>query len=409
MINLTLTQARRFILAHQRLWPPRSLMGKLGVLDFIQHVGCIQFDPLDMAGKNAELVLQSRVADFHPSLLEELLYQDRLLLDGFDKMMAIYPVEDWPYFQRRRDEARRNPGRSAEALINIFPSVRQAITDRGPLSSIDLEFKNKVDWYWAPTSLARAALESLYFQGELVIHHKVHTRKVYDLAHRHIPADILHAIEPNPREDDYRDWYVLRRIGSYGLLWNRGSVSWMGVPANIPQRTAVLMRLLDRGEILDVTVEDFDVPFYLRKKDFPLLESLLISSDPLFKAVFLAPLDNLLWDRFLLKDLFNFDYRWEVYKPPKERQYGYYVLPVLYGDRFIARFEPVRQKKNGELTIKNWWWESGVIPDDAMLAALRECFEHFFAFLSVKSLHMDGRSVDLSETEWLVDRLTASL
>lgn len=408
-ITLTQSQARRFLLAHQGLWPPRSLQGKLETLEFIRRVGCIQFDPLDITGQNAELVLQSRLAGFTPWLLRDLLYHDRLLLDGWDKNMAIYPLEDWPYFHRRREAVRQDPGRSAEELREVFPRVRAAIAERGPLSSLDFDFGRKVDWWWAPTSLARAALESLYFQGELVIHHKVHTRKVYDLAQRHIPSELLHAPEPNPSEADYHDWYMLRRIGSFGLLWNRGSEGWLGVPAKSAQRTVALRRLLDRGAVLQAAVEGLNTPLYLRQQDYPLFERMLASSDQPLQAAFLAPLDNLLWDRRLLKDLFGFEYRWEVYKPQSERQYGYYVLPVLYGDRFIARFEPVRQKKDSALTIKNWWWEPGVVPDELMLSALRECFEHFFSFLNIKSIRVDGRSADPAETEWLVSQLAASL
>ena len=97
-ITLTKQQARRFILAHQGLWPPYQFEGKAGILDFISHVGCIQFDPLDIVGHNPELVLQARVSGFRSAMLQELLYEDRKLLDGWDKMMAIYCTQDWPYF-----------------------------------------------------------------------------------------------------------------------------------------------------------------------------------------------------------------------------------------------------------------------------------------------------------------------
>ena len=90
-------------------------------------------------------------------------------------------------------------------------------------------------------------------------------------------------------------------------------------------------------------------------------------------AAFIGPLDNLIWDRDLIRWLFDFDYTWEVYKPAAQRKYGHYVLPVLYGDRFIARVEPIFDRKARVLTIVNWWWEAGVTPDDALVAALAEC------------------------------------
>ncbi|MFZ6028337.1 MAG: winged helix-turn-helix domain-containing protein [Chloroflexota bacterium] len=400
-LALTQPQARRFLLAYQNLWPPRALSGKTQALAFVRRVGCIQFDPLDIAGKNPELVLQARVGDFTPAMLDELLYTDRALVDGWDKQMAIYPVEDWPALRRRREDAKRQ-FRSMEAVAEITPQIRAAIEQRGPLSSIDLEHKGKVDWWWAPTSLARAALESMYLGGELVVHHKVHTRKVYDLAERHIPAELFYAPDPHPDDEDYREWYILRRLGNVGLLWNRGGALW---PFDGARRKAVLQRLKVQGKILEVQVEGITFPLYLRAQDRSFLEETLAAPEPAQRAAFVAPLDNLVWERSLIETLFGFDYRWEVYVPQKLRKYGYYVLPVLYGDRFIARVEPARQRKSNTLTIKGWWWEPGIVPDDAMLAAIQKCLAHFCAFLNIQSIQYDGRSAEPDETARLVEQL----
>lgn len=101
-LKLTRREARRVLLAQQGLLPPRALAGKAGIINYIRRVGCIQFDPLNIIGRSPEIVLQARVGDFRPAMLAELLYQDRALLDGWDKMMAIYRTEDWPYFRRQR-------------------------------------------------------------------------------------------------------------------------------------------------------------------------------------------------------------------------------------------------------------------------------------------------------------------
>ena len=142
------------MLAHQNLWPPRTLRGKAGVLEHMRRVRCIQFDPLNIVGRNPELVLQARVADFRPSMLQELLYRDREFLDGWDKMMSIYPLQDWPYFRRRREGAKTRRGRSRDEVDAVVPRVRDELDARGPLSSIDLDFGQTVDWSWAPTRLA---------------------------------------------------------------------------------------------------------------------------------------------------------------------------------------------------------------------------------------------------------------
>jgi uncharacterized protein YcaQ len=404
MEELTITnrQARRFILAHQGLWPPYELEDKSGILDFIRRVGCIQFDPLNMVGHNPELVLQARVSDFRPVMLQDLLYKDRKLLDGWDKNMSIYSLEDWPYFHRRRKAALRNPGKSPEPVKSILPQVRQAIEGRGPLSSIDLDFDQTVDWSWAPTRLARAALESMYFWGELIIHHKVHTRKVYDFASRHIPEELLSASDPNETEEQYHNWYVLRRIGSVGLLWNRSGGAWLGISGiKSKERKAALTRLLGQGKVIEVQIKGIEPPFYMRSEDKPCLDKTLDSDDPSPRAAVMAPLDNLLWDRRLAKELFGFEYRWEVYKPVAERRYGYYVLPILHGDRFVARFEPGRDKKSGALIIKKWWWESGVTPSKRMQSDLRHCFERFLSYLGTDNLQIDGKTARQKGLDWL--------
>jgi len=402
LLNISNQQARRFILAHQGLWPPYELAGKASVLEYIRHVGCIQFDPLNIVGRNPELVLQARVSAFRPVMLQELLYGDRKLLDGWDKNMSIYCVEDWPYFHRYRERAQRHFGDSSRPATSILPQVRKAIEERGPLSSIDLGFDQIVDWSWAPTRLARAALESMYSWGELIIHHKVNTRKVYDFASRHVPEELLSASDPNETEEQYHDWYVLRRIGSVGLLGNRSGGAWLGIRGiKSRERTAALTRLLRQGKVIEVHVGGMEPPLYMRRQDRMHLDKALDSDGVSPRAVVLAPLDNLLWDRRFVEELFDFHYRWEVYKPIAERRYGYYVLPILYGDRFVARFEPGRDKKSGALIVKNWWWESGVIPSERMQSDLRHCFERFLSYLGANNLQIDSKTAERGGLDWL--------
>ncbi|MGB2894625.1 MAG: crosslink repair DNA glycosylase YcaQ family protein [Anaerolineales bacterium] len=401
-LTITKRQARRFILAHQGLWPPYESQGKVGVLEFIHRVGCIQFDPLNIVGRNPELVLQARVSGFRPLMLQDLLYEDRKLLDGWDKNMSIYGVEDWPYFHRRREAATRNPGRSPEPVRAIMPQVRKALEERGPLSSIDLDFNQTVDWSWAPTRLARAALESMYWGGELIIHHKVNTRKVYDFASRHLPEALLSASHPHETEEQFHDWYVHRRYGGVGLLWEKSGDAWLGMPGiKSVERKAALSRLLEQGKMVEVGVKGVKLPLYMRSEEEMLLHSTLDSSTPSSRAVILAPLDNLLWDRRFVKELFDFYYIWEVYKPVAERRYGYYVLPILYGDRFVARFEPGQDKKNGALIIKNWWWEPGINQSGRMHAALRNCFKQFLDYLGADHLQIGSKTKEQASLEWL--------
>ncbi|GGH14897.1 hypothetical protein GCM10008013_08800 [Paenibacillus segetis] len=236
--------------------------------------------------------------------------------------------------------------------------------------------------------MARAALEGMYYAGELVIHHKVRTRKYYDLAERHITTSVLHSPEPNATEQDFFDWFVLRRIDSIGLLWNRPSDAWLGIQPSIgsgfksKERNEAFSRLLTNHKIVEVTIENMTFPLYIRSENLPMLEG-ITKQDALSKphVRILAPLDNLLWDRNLIKELFNFEYRWEVYKPAVDRQYGYYVLPVLYGDQLIARFEPEKHHQNGKSVIKNWWWEKDLHIESSLELAVQEGMQRFGKYL----------------------------
>ena len=114
---------------------------------------------------------------------------------------------------------------------------------------------------------------------------------------------------------------------------------------------------------------------------------------------------NLIWNRGLIKGLFDFEYVWEVYKPKTQRKYGYYVLPILYGDRFIARFEPRFDKKERIFTVENWWWEEGVKLDVNLESALKTCLKDFISYLSADSIQL-GKSVrNISPLQWLEEMI----
>lgn len=400
-ITLTKEQARRFILSYQGLYPPHADSGKDGILGFIHRVGCVQYDPLNIVGRNPDLVLQSRIADYRPTMLRELLYEDRKLLDGWDKMMAIYPLEDWPYFRRYREAAFHDP--RAKAVESIMPAIRRALEERGPLSSLDLEFDLRVDWPWGPARSARAAMENMFFRGELVVHHRINTRRIYDLAERQLSTALLEKSEPNPTQEEYLDWHIHRRISSFGLIWNRSGEAWLGIiGAKAGERRVALERLKKKNRLIEVGIDGLTSPCYIPVESHGLLNEIVCNQEKKAeKAAFLAPLDNLLWDRRFIQELFNFDYRWEVYKPVSKRRYGYYVLPILFGHRFVGRFEPRIDKNSQALIVEGWWWESDVVVTDTMRSSLVEAFRRFMVYTETKRLHIKPAVRKRNELEFL--------
>jgi len=217
-MKITPEQAQQFLVKYHHLDGAGTLSGKQGILDYIKKVGCIQYDPLNVVGYNPELVLQSRISDFNTGLLYELLYEDRLLYDAWDKNMAICLVEDWPYFERTRKRYKNRYMLRLKGQEKVFDQVRKFITHHGPVTSGDFDHNKKINWPWGPTRMARAVLESMFFWGELIIFKKLKTRKVYDFAKNHIEKSILDAKDPNPLDSIYFEWFLKRRIRSVGIL-----------------------------------------------------------------------------------------------------------------------------------------------------------------------------------------------
>jgi uncharacterized protein YcaQ len=385
MIHLSNRQARQFLLLKHGLLDEYRFFGKQGIMDFVRQAGCIQFDPIDVCGKNAELVLQSRIKGFSKRMLDELLYQDRLLIDYPDKNLAITPVEDWPYFQRYRQAARQHAERYPE-MGSLMAQVRTFISQNGEISSNDLKLEGDFAWqsaiHWSSgNNVSRSVLEQMYSTGELIIHHKKGTRKYYDFAEKYISPHLLNAPEPLEDEPRHHKWRVLRRIGAVGLLWNRASDAWLNIwGLKTEQRNEVFRQLLQENRIVAVTVEQMKDKLYCRAEDVPLLEAVLLNPEPKSRCELIAPLDNMIWDRKLINELFHFDYTWEIYTPAMKRKFGYYVLPLLYGDRFIGRAEIIAERKAGKLVVKNIWYENDVKLTKQLRTALKDCFEKFALF-----------------------------
>ena len=391
-MRITLEQARTYLaLLH---FDDRRIPTELDALSqlnaHVRRLGCVQYDPLDVVGRNADLVLQSRIRNYKPELLYDALYQSRTLFEGIDKNFAIYPAEDFPAFARARvnlDQWRR----ATDEIRSLFPLVLAELERRGPLCSDDLPAGDTVGWAWGPTRASRAAMESLWLAGRLGMHHRRGTRHYFDLIERCLPAELIEAADPNPTEADYCRWQLLRRIRSVGMLTGGASDALLGTGMKAAERNQALRELVERGSVFPVEVPELDGTFYIAEAERAVLVRALTETAPQRMRV-IAPLDNLLWDRRLVEKVFDFAYRWEVYVPQPQRRFGYYVLPVFCGNRFVARFEP-EKFRGGRLRILNWWWEPGV--RISRLRRPREaCLNRFCRFLGADGWEIIGETVN---------------
>jgi uncharacterized protein len=382
-ISVSARDARRFLVARHLLAPARAVEGRQdGVRAVFRRLGSVQFDPLAVAGRNHDLVLHARVADYDPAWCEELLYERRELFEAYNKGLSLLPTSELPWFRVSwRIEGPRYEAGILNEHAEFASRVLERIRMEGPLSTLDFERGPAVDWWWAPTNAARAVLEAYAVSGVLGLARRDGNRRYYDLVERLFPSELLAHDVPLREQLLHK---LLSRFRAHGLLGSSGSAElWFGTGSakpdpdrpDHPTRTELREQLVEEGALVPVEIEGIrGTRFALREE----LEVLSAPPEPPASVAFLAPLDPLVWDRNLLRTLFEFEYTWEVYVPQGKRRWGYYVLPILFGDRLVGRIEPRIDRQNGSVQVVGLWWEEGFRPRraegfvEAMRAALRD-------------------------------------
>ena len=250
-----------------------------------------------------------------------------------------------------RGRARRRDLRGARRPRRRAARAHQRATARWP--STDVEPRAAIDWYWRPTNQVRAVLEALAQAGVLALARRDGNIRVYDLAERLFPADLL---AERPTEDEQRRHKLLSRYRAHGLLGMRGGQAGdlAGDRTDAPpSATAIATRSSRSGALVAGDVEGVKGERLVLAEELPLLDAAAGGRRPRRAGrrgvAFLAPLDPLAWDRDLLRTLFDFDYVWEVYVPAAKRRWGYYVLPLLWGDRLVGRIEPRIERRTRTL------------------------------------------------------------
>ncbi|HLJ36631.1 MAG TPA: crosslink repair DNA glycosylase YcaQ family protein [Ktedonobacteraceae bacterium] len=388
-LHLSRAEARRFLTLYHFM--PTDIPG---VLD---HLGTVQYDPLNPVGRNPDLVFQARVPGYRVDDWQQVAYTDRILYDSWDKQACLVPTGDWPLRALIREKY--HPDHDREILENESETVQAmlaAIDERGPLSSQEFEDRTHIEGLhsWNSSTRTQRVLRSLWACGQLVTHHRRNGRHYYDRPERVIPAQYFSA-PPLLDEDAYHRWIVKRRITAVGLLRKTAEAAIWSVCGDSKQRERALLQLVESGELTPVLVGDSadttnkSMLYYMPSTALKLLNELShITSVPTVPTMrFLAPLDSILWDRKGIQHIFDFVYTWEVYKPKPTRTWGYYVLPVFYKDHFVARLDSRLEK--GIWTIARWWWEPDIVPDADMLDALRAAVKNFLCYLRATDVRLN--------------------
>ena len=391
-LTLSRAEARRFLATYH--FTPTDVRGVFA------RLGTVQYDPLNPVGRNPDLVLQARVPGYQVDDWQQTAYTDRLIYDAWDKQACLVPVSDWPLRARiRASRSTWSPLVLAEEAAAVEVALAELDT-RGPLSSLEFEdqshFTDRAAWY-GPKRI-KHILRVLWDRGLIVTHHRRGGRHYYDRAGRVIPPEHFNA-PPLLDEAEFTRWIVARRAQAMGLLRPTGEASiWSGCGA-AATRASALQALVELGTLTPVQVSENGAKSwsaYLPTSALPVLNA----PAPTPRVIFIAPLDSLLWDRRAATLLYDFEYTWEVYKPEAQRRWGYYVLPVFYGDRFVARLDS--RLERGIWTISRWWWEPDVTPTPELLAALRAAASAFLGYLHAKGASV-AAGIDPAARAALVD------
>ena len=366
------------------LAPARSLQGGPdAVLDFLRRFGSIQYDPIAVAGRSHDIVLHARIAGYDPAWCD-VLYERREIFEAVNKGLSFVPASDYPWFRgtssrRRGASSPRTPRRPNGC------SSGSASTARSPRSTSSASAATTVDWFGVKTNVVRAVLEAYTVTGVLGLARRDGNRRYYDLIERLLPKKVL--AREVPLHDQLRH-KMLSRYRAHGLL---GASSGGGVfdglgPAKpdsrfpeYPGRTALREQLVEDGELVPVEVEGVRGKRFVVRDEVELLAA---PPEPPPSVAFLSPFDPLVWDRALLGSLFEFDYVWDLFHPPEKRRFGYYVLPILFCDRFVGRIEPKIDRSGGPVQVLGLWWEDGFAPRraDGFVEAMRSALCAYLGF-----------------------------
>jgi uncharacterized protein YcaQ len=395
MLTINLDTARRFILGKQGLWPGRRWRGVQGTEQAMRAMEYLQLDPLQIIARSHDIKLHSCVLNYTPGLWEEVTYQQRKFFD-WGGWLAARPMDELPHWRvvMRRDRESGSRLRSmardhAEAIVEM----RAILQERGTVSNRDFAMatRTRTQSYRGRKDSA-LALYYLWHTGEVMTHHRERFERVYALTETVAPAHLI-----GESDEAEADRFLIKKEISFSGL-SRIQRTSDSFRRGEPDRAAkkLLDAMLADGDIIEVKVDGWKALHYALGNDAELLDDL--SAGRLPKAwtpletttteevLFLAPLDPVS-ARGRAKVLFGFDYVWEVYKPEHQRKFGYYSLPILWGDRLVARFDSKFDRMANTFVILGLWLEDQALGnDEAFAEALAHGFARFVTFLGASKL-----------------------
>lgn len=399
MLTIDKDIARRFIIGKQGLWPGRRWQGIEGTEQAMRAMEYLQLDPLQIIARSHDIKLHSRVLDYTPGLWEDVTYQQRKFFD-WGGWLAARPMDELPYWRvvmhRERDggpDTFHNIHKMGLEHADAIAEMRTILRERGVVSNRDFSMASRTRTQsYRGRKDSSLALYYLWRTGEVMTHHRENFERVYALTEMVAPEHLI-----RESSDDETDKFLMKKDVSFsglGRIKLTSDSAQRGLPFSKSKQ--ILESMLAERELLEVQIEGWKSVHYALGSDADLLEDLIAGRVPKAwtplttttaeEVVFLAPLDHVS-ARGRAKIVFDFDYIWEVYKPEDKRKFGYYTLPILWGDRLVARFDSKLDRTTSTFIILGLWLEDAALgKDEAFAEALAAGFARFVTFLGAKKL-----------------------
>ena len=361
--------------------PPDRLAGKADVRQAIHRMGLLQIDTIHVVARSPYLVLWSRLGDYQPEWLEELLAEGALF-EYWAHAMCFLPIEDYPLYRRRMLDAIRDntlPVRWAVEWSrknpDIIERVRAHLRENGAVRSAEFENKNHAPGGWWNWKEEKNALEALLFTGEVMITRRQNFQRVYDLRERVLPGwDDAAALSSG----EMHRTLTLQAVRALGVAYPTWVAEYFRQPKKgLPKQ---LEALVAEGQLLQVEVEGIEGTAYIHPENLSLLENVSNGSQVPTLTTLLSPFDPLVSDRQRARELFDFDYTIECYTPASKRRYGYFTLPILHHGKLIGRLDPKAHRAQGLFEIKALHLEPGVMVSEELASDLATAIRQFAAW-----------------------------
>ncbi|MFN8380683.1 MAG: crosslink repair DNA glycosylase YcaQ family protein [Anaerolineales bacterium] len=392
---------RRFLLASQGLWPGRRFEGPLGAESALRQMQALQLDPLVMVARSQDIAMYGRVLNYKPDHLYSMAYEKRRAFD-YGGWLMMYPMSDFPYW-RLHMKHRKARGMSYESFTHppkdLLKFVLSELRERGPLGNRDFEGTRVKAWSYRGRKETSIALFYLWLTGEVMISTRRGFDRIYDLRERVVPKEF----DYEATEKETVEFMSKKIIAFLGLLGeNRlGTELSYYLHRDVSREEAkkITHQLVEKGVASRMAVEGSKDGFLILNSDQSHLSELEAGRIPKVwkpkgpttdeEVTFLAPLE-IVSARGRAKKVFDFEYLWEVYKPVHLRRWGYYTLPILYGDDLVARLDPKLDRTTNTLHILGFWLEDDAPKDESFANALANGLKRFATMIGAEKIDLSG-------------------